>query len=410
MTRFRFLFACLLVISALVPLLAEESATPGAGGEARTSQIASETADKIRESLSSGSFKPLELYLRSASPEDLPIVEKEVIARAREYFDGAQYDTASDLVDSVLQNDLDNGDAQRFMIEIQDTKKRVADREALERELKAEQDRKDAERLAAERKEAERLEAARLERERIERERSDAERIEAERVARERAEADRIAREKAEREKKLAWMKTIGGAAEISPIVIGATASGYRESDDSKLLAGYGFGVALEGLCRHPMGNAIADAWYECQPVGFGGGSSRQTLGLRVSYGYPGISFPVYASLGIKSMRYFDSPDVDDVLFSEFTCPTLGVGIERYKLPFGFEASGRAVWLPLSFMDSLVVWAMDIDLDARYTIRELKGIGSLFASAGSVTTVIVAKGGTETLESFRLAIGVARNE
>jgi len=98
------------------------------------------------------------------------------------------------------------------------------------------------------------------------------------------------------------------------------------------------------------------------------------------------------------------------VAYDAIKCATVGLSIERFPFAPGMDASFRAAWIPLNIFDDQVRFAGDFDLSFRYRIMNLKDKLSLYASAGSVTTVIVAAGGSEVGELLYASIGVALNE
>lgn len=100
--------------------------------------------------------------------------------------------------ESHVEDSQDEGTSEQERLEAERLAAEKAEKERLAAE-KAEQERLEAERLAAEKAEQERLEAERLAAEKAEQERLEQERLEQERLAREQAEREHIEREEAER-------------------------------------------------------------------------------------------------------------------------------------------------------------------------------------------------------------------
>lgn len=376
-------------------------------GEMNSADVARE---KISEATQTGNYNGLRLYLKSSPEAERAEIEELVVSEARSRFDAGEYDIASNLVESVLQNNLDNDGAQSLLIEIQDTLKRLADEEAMQRELRAEAERKEAERLAAAKAEAERLAAAKAEAERLAAAKAEAERLVAAKAAAERAERERLASKQAARRERL---KGLGVYAFLSPVALDVSSSDFRaEYAGSGIQARYGAALGASVRYSHPFANLIACVAYENLPLPLSGEDRRHGLLLRVSYGYPGIEFPLYAHIGYRYFSYYDPGDENTtaVVFSTVNCPTVGIGVERFPVMPGFDLSARLSWLPLSFVDSLITFAFDFDVEGRYRLPRLLGKYDLFVSAGSLTTVIVASGGNEILETLRIGAGVSLND
>lgn len=397
----------------------------------------------ISEAIDTGNFKKISFVLRSAKKTELPAMEAIVVKIAQNYLDASNFDLSSQFVDTVLQNNIDNTDAQKLLIQIGDGKRDFAMKESLrleiEKEAKLEAERLENARQEALRVEAERLEKIRLENVRLENERLLAEKLEADRIEKERLEAERLERARleavraeqarfeairvederleAERLSKLAERKpnevfggTYSAALDFSPLEFVVGSSSFYDAfyETRATQAKYGFHLGLEGRFMHPYYNVLFHTSFDILPWVITGSEMKKVASVRASVGSPLVAIPFFVNVGYKYFEYTstNSDPITTYLFSNVGIVTLGVGIENFKINDRFDISGRAIWLPMSTIDSLVLFAMDFDVSVQYSIMKINSVYTLYTSAGSVTTMIVAKGGSEYSEAAYISIGV----
>jgi hypothetical protein len=350
------------------------------------------TLTELQSALQKNDVELVKNDLAAFTPGTPEMAEAEaaVLKAARAATLDGKFDLALGLAEAVLLADLDNAEAQDLYTSIEEAKQNQLALEAKQRAAAEEaHQQQEAEAKAKAEAEAKRQEA-------------------------QKAEKERQAKEAFIQSVRVIGLKNFSGTAELSPALFSLYSSpfadAYSGNESPRSLCGFSAGAGAR--FTHPYVTAAIRAHYEYSPLAFGEADQRQAFWARVSVGTPILGIPLCISGGYQSFSFFgsDGSEADTVMFTSVRGPTIGLGIEEWRVTPAIDLSLDAEWLGAALADSIIDFAFQAELAARYKFPIVKNLFRPFVGADITFVGMLTGGEMESSCGLSVTVGALFNE